>query len=148
MAEKKDSTTVLEIFRPEITGKTEITLFTSPVSAGFPSPADDYEDKKLDLNELLIKRPSATFFVRVSGESMTGAGISDGDLLIVDRSLPVSDNRIVIGVVNGEFTVKRIRKRAGKLFLVPENPAFRALEITGDMNFSIWGVVTYVIHKA
>lgn len=122
-------------------------VFLSSVQAGFPSPAEDYQDKKLDLNELLIKRPSSTFFVRVSGESMRGAGIFDGDLLIVDRSLPATDNKIVIGVVSGEFTVKRIRKTADKLFLLPENPAFKPIEITAEMEFSIWGVVLYTIHK-
>lgn len=122
-------------------------VFLSSVQAGFPSPAEDYQDKKLDLNELLIKRPSSTFFVRVSGESMRGAGIFDGDLLIVDRSLPASDNKIVIGVVSGEFTVKRIRKTGDKLFLLPENPAFKPIEITAEMEFSIWGVVLYTIHK-
>lgn len=122
-------------------------LFLSPVQAGFPSPAEDYQDKKLNLNELLIKRPSSTFFVRVSGQSMKDAGIFDGDLLVVDRSVPATDNKIIIGVVNGEFTVKRIRKTGEKLFLVPENPAYKPVEITSGMDFSVWGVVLYTIHK-
>lgn len=139
---------LLEVFLPETSQPLPLPLAHTPVSAGFPSPADDYEERKLDLNELLIQRPSSTFFIRVSGQSMTGAGIHDGDLLIVDRSVAVADQKIVIGVVNGEFTVKRIRKKGKQLFLEPENAAFQPLEITADMEFSIWGVVTYVIHKA
>lgn len=137
----------LEFFSASTGEKIERPLFLSPVQAGFPSPAEDYQDKKLDLNELLIKRPSSTFFVRVSGDSMKGAGIFDGDLLIVDRSLPVADNKIVIGVVNGEFTVKRIRKTNEKLFLQPENPAFRPIEILPGMDFTVWGLVLYCVHK-
>ncbi|MDQ3110966.1 MAG: translesion error-prone DNA polymerase V autoproteolytic subunit [Bacteroidota bacterium] len=137
----------LVFFQPDAQLKTELPLFADAVAAGFPSPAEDYIEKKMDLNEYLVKRPSATFFVRVSGDSMTGAGILDGDLLIVDRSVSADDNKIVIGVVNGNFTVKRIRKKAGKIFLQPENPKFKEMEITTDMDFSIWGVVVYVIHK-
>lgn len=137
----------LEIFTPAEGEKLELPEFLSKVSAGFPSPAEDYTDKKLDLNEHLVKRPSSTFFIRVSGESMKGAGIHDGDLLIVDRSAPVADNKVVIGVVNGEFTVKRIRRKGEKTFLLPENPAYKPIEITAEMDFSIWGVVVYTIHK-
>lgn len=137
----------LEFFQSDELSKSEHPLFADAVSAGFPSPAEDYIEKKLDLNQHLIKRPSSTFFVRVSGDSMTGAGILDGDLLIVDRSVSAEDNKVVIGVVNGNFTVKRIRKKDGKIFLQPENPKFKEMEITTDMDFSIWGVVIYVIHK-
>ena len=137
----------LEIFPASDETAMELPLAAEPVPAGFPSPAEDYRDQKLDLNQLLIKRPSSTFFVRVSGASMTNAGIFDGDLLVVDRSVSPSDKKIVIGVVNGEFTVKRIRKRGEKIFLVPENPAFRETEITPEMNFVVWGVVMYCIHK-
>ncbi|HET6990229.1 MAG TPA: translesion error-prone DNA polymerase V autoproteolytic subunit [Bacteroidia bacterium] len=137
----------LEIFKPGSDVRMEIPLSESSVSAGFPSPAEDYVDKKLDLNEYLVKRPSSTFFVRVSGQSMTGAGIHDGDLLIVDRAASVADNKIVIGVVNGDFTVKRIRKKGKLVFLQPENPSFKEIEITTGMDFAIWGVVVYVIHK-
>lgn len=137
----------LEFLSPGDLSKLEIPLFADAVPAGFPSPAEDYIDKRLDLNEHLIKRPSSTFFIRVSGSSMTGAGIQDGDLLIVDRSVQAEDNKVVIGVVNGDFTVKRIRKKGQKIFLQPENPKFREMEITPGMDFSIWGVVVYVIHK-
>ncbi|MGL5890643.1 MAG: LexA family protein [Bacteroidia bacterium] len=138
---------LLDVFMPDLSQRISLPLFQTPVSAGFPSPADDYEERKLDLNEHLIARPASTFFVKVSGESMTGAGINDGDLLIIDRSAVVTDKKIVIGVVNGEFTVKRIRKKGLQLFLEPENANYQPIEITAEMDFSIWGVVTYVIHK-
>lgn len=124
-----------------------LPTYLARVSAGFPSPADDYIDKKLDLNEYLIRHPAATFFVRVAGDSMIGAGIRSGDLLIVDRALEATDHKIVIAALNGELTVKRIQKKKGKFFLVPENSHFEPIEITPEMNFEVWGVVTYVIHS-
>ncbi len=123
-------------------------LYLEKISAGFPSPGEDYVDKKLDLNEHLIKHPAATFFVRVEGDSMINAGIHDADLLIVDRSIEPLDRKIVIAVINGEMTVKRIRKQNDKLYLMPENNNFKYLEITSDSEFQVWGVVTYVIHEA
>lgn len=137
----------LEIYEPDLSQQQEFPFALTPVSAGFPSPADDYQEKKLDLNEYLIRRPASTFFVKVKGDSMHGASIHDGDLLIVDRSVSAADNKIVIGVVNGEFTVKRIRKRGAKIFLLPENPEFSPIELKEGMDFSIWGVVMYVIHR-
>lgn len=125
-----------------------LPLFLSSVKAGFPSPADDFMEKKLDLNEHLIRHPAATFFVRVDGDSMQGAGIQRGDILIVDRSLEVQDGRIVIAVINGEFTVKRIRMKEGELLLEPENPRYASIRIGPDSDFQVWGVVTYVIHQA
>jgi DNA polymerase V len=140
----KDS---LEFFFPESGKSVKLPLYTAKISAGFPSPAEDYIDKKLDLNEYLIKNPTATFFVRVSGNSMINAGIHDGDILVVDRSLDPLNNKIIIGVVNGEFTVKRILKKNNRIFLVPENPDYQPLEITETMEATVWGVVTYSIHK-
>jgi DNA polymerase V len=121
-------------------------LYASRVPAGFPSPADDYVDQRLDLNDL-IERPAATFFVTVTGDSMTGASIHDGDLLVVDRSLEASDGKIVIAAVNGELTVKRLALRDGHVWLVPENPAFPALQLKEGLDCVIWGVVTRVIHS-
>jgi DNA polymerase V len=121
-------------------------LFLVPVSAGFPSPADDYLEGKLDLNEHLIRHEASTFFVKVKGDSMIGAGIHSGDLLIVDRALEPADKSVVIAVVNGELTVKRISKQDGKLSLVPDNGNYRPIPITGCTNFEVWGVVTHVIH--
>lgn len=122
-------------------------LFLAKISAGFPSPADDYIDKNLDLNEYLIKHPSATFFVRVEGNSMLNAGIHNGDILVVDRSLEPTHHKIVIAVLNGELTVKRLRKTGDHLYLMPENDDFTAIEVTEAMDFQIWGVVTHVIHN-
>lgn len=121
-------------------------LFLSGVSAGFPSPADDYLDRKLDLNRHLIKNPAATFFVRVAGDSMTGAGINDNDILIVDRSLEPSSNNIVIAVINGELTVKRLIKNQDSCRLIAENPNYSPLEINEETPLEIWGVATYAIH--
>lgn len=124
----------------------ERPLFMVPVAAGFPSPAEDYMEGKLDLNKHLIKHPAATFFVRVAGDSMIDAGIHPGDILIVDRSLEPADKKVVIAVVEGELTVKRIRMTGGKVFLVPENERYEPIAIENEMNFEIWGVVTSVIH--
>ena len=127
--------------------KLKIPIATENVSAGFPSPADNYIDGELDLNSYLIKNPPATFFVKVSGDSMINAGIYQKDILIVDKSLEAKNNDIVIAVVNGEFTLKRFYKRSKTIKLIPENPDYREIIITSDMNFEIWGVVTNVIHK-
>jgi len=116
------------------------------VPAGFPSPADDYVEKSLDLNEHLIAHPAATFFVRVSGDSMTGAGIHHGDLLIVDRSLDAAAGNVVVAVLNGEMLVKRLRRVKDRFVLMPENEDFPFVEIKRGCDFPVWGVVTYVIH--
>ena len=125
----------------------KIPLLSMHVPAGFPSPAEDYSEQKLDLNELLIKHPSATFFVRAHGDSMKDAGIHSNDLLIVDRSKEATNNAIVVAVINGEFTVKRISKRTTGTYLAPENPEYEPLKITEEMDVVIWGVVTSVIHS-
>lgn len=124
-----------------------LPLFASRVPAGFPSPADDYVDQRLDLNDHLIDHPAATFFVRVTGDSMTGASIHDGDLLVVDRALEPVAGRIVIAAVNGELTVKRLALREGMAWLEPDNPAYAPLPITEGLDCVIWGVVTRVIHS-
>jgi DNA polymerase V len=135
------------IYTPDQTTKINLPLYMTSIEAGFPSPADDYIEGSLDLNQHLVKHPAATFFVRVSGESMVNAGIYPGDILIVDRSLEAVDKKIVIAVINGELTVKRLRIRSGNPFLEPENDQYQAIEVTPDMAFEIWGVVTNVIHK-
>jgi DNA polymerase V len=122
-------------------------LFACPVAAGFPSPAADYIDRALDLNEYLIQHPAATFFIRVAGDSMTGAGIHSNDILIVDRSVEAKDGNIVVAVLDGELTVKRLRKRDGVVSLVPENPDYPTLLPTAESEFTVWGVVQHVIHK-
>ncbi|MCB2141459.1 translesion error-prone DNA polymerase V autoproteolytic subunit [bacterium] len=122
-------------------------LVTSCVMAGFPSPADDYIDHPLDLNTHLIQHPSATFFVRVQGSSMVGAGIYDGDLLIVDRALKPTIGKVVVAIMDGEFTVKRMMKNGSKLYLVAENSDFKPIEIKDGTEFQVWGVVTYCLHQ-
>lgn len=124
-----------------------LPLAVASVSAGFPSPADDYLEGTLDLNHYLIKHPAATFFVRVAGDSMIDAGIHDGDLLLVDRSLEMVDGKVVIAVMNGELLVKRVRKVGARLFLVPENQAYQPIEVREEMDFELWGVVTHVVHS-
>ena len=134
------------IYMPDLSTKYRQPLFEAVVSAGFPSPAADYEEDKLDLNRYLIKNPAATFFVRVTGYSMTGAGIYSGDLLVVDRSLEPRDKSVVIAVIDGELTVKRIRIGKKKITLEPENENYSVQQITEDTDFQVWGVVTNVIH--
>lgn len=125
----------------------ERPLFACPVSAGFPSPADDYLDSQLDLNDYYVPRPSSTFFVRVTGDSMTGIGILQGDILVVDRSVSPQHGKIVIAVVDNELTVKRFYRQDGRIELHPENPAFPVIPIQHDMELSIWGVVSGVTRK-
>ena len=140
--------TVVEVYIAKAASSLPLPIFLANVQAGFPSPAEDYLDKTLDLNELLIAHPAATFFVRVSGDSMQNAGIFSGDVLVVDRSLEPADNKIIVAIVNSEFTVKRLKVHEGRISLVPENPAYPILEMKEESDFQVWGVVTYVIHKA
>lgn len=144
---KKIKLSVTNIYTPEIGNKIELPLFLESVSAGFPSPADDYLENRLDLNDYLIRNPAATFFVRVTGDSMIDAGIHSGDILVVDRSLTPKDGSVVIAVIDGELTVKRILQKKNKIYLLPENNSFKPIEITSEMHFEVWGVVSYVIHK-
>jgi DNA polymerase V len=123
-----------------------VSFYADHVPAGFPSPADSHIESQLDLNDFLIRHPSATFFVRVAGDSMTGAGIHSGDILIVDRSLAPVDKKIVIAIVNGELTVKRLRRANDQLWLVPENSSHPPLLMNDDSELEIWGVVTTVLH--
>jgi DNA polymerase V len=124
-----------------------LPLYASRVPAGFPSPADDHQEDTLDLNEYLVRNPAATFLVRVQGQSMINAGIHDGDLLVVNRSLEPRSDSIVVAVVNGELTVKRLKLEEGRCWLMPENPDYPPLEIREGMDLTIWGVVAHVIHS-
>lgn len=125
--------------------KIKISLFESKLPAGFPSAGDDYVERTLDLHDFLVKNPSSTFFIKVEGESMKGAGIQSGDLLIVDRSLEPKNGSIVVALLNGEFTVKRLAVSGDKIELLAENPQYPSIKVVGD--FQVWGVVSYVIHK-
>ena len=131
-----------DMLRPRIPGTScPLPLGLTPVSAGFPSPAEDYEDKRLDINEYLIRNPVATFFFPVQGDSMQDAGILDGDILVVDRSVTPQHGHIVVAFINGERLVKRLYKRAGRVALLAENPDYPALELSGDLELVVWGVV-------
>ena len=139
-------TKTLELYASDTSTTLNMPYFENGVSAGFPSPAEDHMHSKIDLNNLLIENPSATYYVRVNGDSMLGAGIVNGDLLIVDRSLEVTNNCIVVAHVDGEFTVKRIKKIKKKIFLQAENNNYKPIEITKEMDFELFGVVAHAIH--
>lgn len=139
--------TVMGLVNSNANTQYNIPFYETGVSAGFPSPAADYMESNLDLNEYLIEHPAATYFVRVEGDSMKNAGITTGDILIVDRALPVGNNSIVVASIDNELTVKRIEKVDNKIFLVPSNPAYPVIEVIEGMEMNIWGVVTYVIHS-
>lgn len=124
-----------------------IPFFEFGLVAGFPSPADDYIERSLDLHELLVEHPAATFFVRVEGDSMKGAGMHSGDILVVDRSLNSQNGKIVVALYNGSFTVKRLKVEEEKIYLIAENPHYPIIEIAAESDFQVWGVVTYVIHR-
>tara|TARA_A100000171_G_C2130283_1_gene146215 strand:+ start:1765 stop:2349 length:585 start_codon:yes stop_codon:yes gene_type:complete len=141
------SVKVEEVFKPLMAKQQLKTLYASRVAAGSPVAATDDSEATLDLNEHLMKNPEATFFVRVNGDSMIDAGINPDDLLVVDRSLAPGSGKIVIAAVNGELTVKRLFRKNGKLFLMPENPLYPSIEVTQETDFMIWGVVTNVIHS-
>ena len=131
----------------ESPGRVYLSLFGHRVAAGFPSPADDYVEDRLDLNELLIQHQEATYFLRVKGDSMVGAGIHPGDLLVVDRAIHAQDGHVVVAEVNGELTVKRLRQVAGVPELHPENPVYPVIRFQEGEDLRIWGVVTSAVHR-
>lgn len=137
---------VILIAQSDVRSVLSIPLFLSSVSAGFPSPAQDYIEKTLDLNELLIQRPAATYFVRVEGDSMIDAGIHHADILIVDRSLTAKHGDVVIACLEGEWTVKQLELRP-VCQLVPRNPRYKPIILSDESDLSLFGVVTNVIHS-
>lgn len=138
---------VSEIMIPNFETRCFLPIAGSKISAGFPSPADDFVENALDLNIELIKNPAATFFVRVSGTSMKDAGIFDGDILIVDRSIMATNRKVVIAILNGELLVKRLLKNGSQYILMPENTKYKPIYVSKESDLNIWGVVTNVIHK-
>ena len=138
----------IDIFTPQSNGSMEIPLSEERVAAGFPSPADDYASTKLDLNRELIKNPASTFYARVSGLSMVDEGLNDGDLLVIDKSLEPHDGSLAVCYIDGEFTLKRFERHDGYGLLMPANREFRPIKVTGENDFIIWGIVTYIIKKA
>ncbi len=127
--------------------KVSIPLASEYVSAGFPSPADDYIDVGIDLNEVLVRHPTSTFFLRVSGHSMNGAGIQNGDLLVIDRSLDAKPGHVVVAIIDGAFTLKRLTRHNGFLYLEADNPSHPQLDLQHYENIQIWGVAVYSIHS-
>lgn len=130
---------------PDTSTHREVPVAGGAVEAGFPSPADDFLNAPLDLNREFVQNPASTFFVRVSGESMAGDGIGDGDLLIVDKSLPPHDGCIAVCYVDGEFTVKRVKLERGCAWLMPSNPKYRPIRVDADNEFLVWGIVRHVV---
>ena len=124
-----------------------IAFSESLISAGFPSSAENFVERTLDINDLLIKHPVSTFYIRVIGDSMINAGINTGDILVVDRSLTITNDKIAIVRINNEFTVKRINFTKDKVLLIAENDNYQPIQINNEMDFEIWGIVTFVIHK-
>lgn len=120
-------------------------LMLTPISAGFPSPAEDKVDVNLNLHSMMVTRPEATFFMRVEGDSMKNAGISSGDIAVVDRSLEPKNGQAVVAFIDGDFTLKRFKKDGGRGWLIPENESYTPIEVTEDSDFQIWGVVTFIV---
>ncbi len=143
----KTDGTISRVYRVGQESRIPLPLFTGGVSAGFPSPAEDYAERKLDLNELLISNQAATFFVRVDGDSMIGAGIRHDDILVVDRAREAKSGDIVIAVLEDELTVKRLVLKGDHGRLVAENPDYPSIEISNDNGCQIWGVVSSVVHQ-
>ena len=137
----------LEFFIPKKENGLGQWLAEEGISAGFPSPADDFKETRISLDRELVKNKEATFYARVSGDSMVGAGLDDGDLLVIDRSLNPENGKIAVCLVDGEFTVNRIKKEENKLYLMPENKKYKPIELKEENELIIWGVVEYVIKK-
>ncbi|APX99076.1 LexA family protein [Lacinutrix venerupis] len=137
----------LTFYTPEVVDGLAGHFFDTGISAGFPSPTEDFNEQHLSLDEELVKNKETTFYARVSGQSMIGAGLDDNDLLVIDRSLEPENNKIAVCFLDGEFTVKRLRVTKDEVWLQPENPNYPIINITEENNFLIWGIVTNVIKK-
>jgi DNA polymerase V len=142
---KIHSTSTLEIYSVLTETILELPVISSGISAGFPSPAMDFIDLTIDMNKHLVKHPSATFYGRVKGMSMKDAGIHDGDLLVIDKSLQPKNNKIAVCYIDGDFTVKRIKIENDCIWLIPENEIYKPIKVTNENDFIIWGIVTHVI---
>jgi DNA polymerase V len=137
----------LVFFRPNQEYHKKMHWAQEGISAGFPSPADDFKELRISIDQEVVGNEEATFYARVSGESMQGAGLDDGDLLVIDRSLEPVDNKIVVCFIDGEFTVKRLKVTKDEVLLIPENPKYQSIKVTEENELIIWGVVTYVVKK-
>lgn len=137
--------TLLNFYSPDYSSEVQIPFFDVGISAGFPSPADDFIELTIDLNKEIIKNKDTTFFAKVKGHSMKNVGINDGDLLVIDKSLEPKNNRIAVCQIDGEFTVKRIKIDKGVVWLIAENEDYKPIKVTSDNEFLIWGIVTNAI---
>ena len=137
----------LTFFLPNTENAKEIPFIAAGIKAGFPSPAADFDETKISIDQLVIKNETATFYAKASGNSMTGAGIDDGDILVIDRSIEPTDNKIAVCFIDGEFTVKRIKIEEDCVYLQAENPKYKSIKVTEDNDLIIWGIVTYVVKK-
>ncbi|MFM2286336.1 MAG: mutasis [Bacteroidota bacterium] len=142
---KLHSSSTIDIFSSLTESELELPFVSEGISAGFPSPALDFTDLSIDLNKHLVRHPASTFYGRVKGDSMLNAGISDKDLLVIDRSLEPSNGRIAVCYIDSEFTLKRIQLNKDGLWLMPENDKYKPIKIEADSNFMVWGIVTHVI---
>ena len=138
---------VLDFYTPDFSTQLELPLAAGAISAGFPSPAEEYIELAIDLNKELIKHPAATFYARVKGSSMIDAGIADGDLLIIDKALEPKDGDIAVCFIDGEFTLKRLALKEDGLYLMPANAEFKPIRITEENDFLVWGMLAYIVHK-
>jgi DNA polymerase V len=141
----KITTRTLDIFPVSVDSVLEIPVVSTAISAGFPSPALDFIDLSIDMNKHLIKRPSSTFYGRVKGQSMKDVGITDGDLLVIDKSITPKNDQIAVCYVDGEFTIKKIKFEQDVCWLIPANDAYQPIRVTSQNDFLIWGIVTHVI---
>lgn len=142
---KSNNGASLLLYCTHVSEELSIPLFASGISAGFPSPASDFLDASIDLNKELIRHPAATFFGRVSGDSMKDAGIDDGDLLVIDRSIAAGEGMIAVCFLDGEFVMKRLHFTSDACWLMPANEQYRPLKVNDDNEFVIWGIVKHVI---
>jgi len=141
------SAPALGFYTPDLTTELVLPLAASPISAGFPSPAEEFFGLQLNLNDELIKHPEATFYARVRGHSMKDAGIQDGDLLVIDKAQEPKDGCVAVCAIDGEFTLKRLAVEKDSIYLMPANDEFKPIKITEENDFLVWGVVAYVVHK-
>lgn len=135
----------LIFFKPDVENSKTLPYFEGGIKAGFPSPATDFEGSQISLDKVLVKNFEATFYAKADGNSMIGAGIDDGDIMVIDRSIEPTDGKIAVCLIDGDFTVKRIKVEKDAVYLMPENNAFQPIKVTEDDKLVIWGIVTYVI---
>lgn len=135
----------IKFYHADLENQIELPYISSGIKAGFPSPAADFDESKISLDDALVKNKEATFYAKANGNSMTGAGIDDGDILVIDRSLEPKNNKIAVCFIDGEFTVKRIKLENEEVYLMPENSNYKPIKISEENELIIWGIVTYVI---